>query len=194
MERILSLCRQMLAGDLDLVEGCSAICFARAGLPAALLDSPLLMPFVAFESDLHSFPIGESRKYWNTRALEEHDRRLAAIVEKARPGLLDSCRALLTTWGEAISASERKAILGDEWDGELRAAVLQVLSDLQLTQSAGSWAVGGSQEVETLTAASGGRSVTLTAETYVGLSVSGDPGLVEEIENRIRRKMNRGRA
>ena len=71
----------------------------------------------------------------------------------------------------------------------MRAVVLQVLSDMQLTQSASSWVVGGSQEVETLAASSGGRSVTLMAETYVGLSVSGDAELVAEIEKRVRVRM-----
>ena len=189
MEDVLNLCRKMLAGDLDLVEGCRSICFARSRLPAHVADSPLLMPFIGFESELHEFPIGESRKYWSARALAEQDRKLATYVEQAKPALLEACRTLLADWAERESPPGREVILGAEYDAELRAVVLQVLSDMRLTQSASSWVVGGSQEVEKLTASSGGRSVTLTAETYIGLSASGDPELVAEIEKRVRTGM-----
>jgi hypothetical protein len=158
-------------------------------MPPEAADSRFLMPFIGFESELHEFPIGESRRYWNPRALAEQDRKLAAYVERAKPALLEACRILLADWPEQESLPRREAVLGAEPDARLRAVVLQVLSDMQLTQSASSWVVGGSQEVETLTASIGGRSVTLTAETYIGLSVSGDAELVAEIEKRVRVRM-----
>lgn len=56
-----------------------------AGLENPELQSELLRPFVAFDSEMDNFPFGEARQYWNEKALSAKDARLREIMEAARP-------------------------------------------------------------------------------------------------------------
>jgi hypothetical protein len=97
-ERIAEVARKILCGDIGLVEGSREICKARSGLPDSQLQADVLLPFIAFESELHNFPIGESRRYWNEKALAEKDVQLEEIIAKADPELRIACMALLKAW------------------------------------------------------------------------------------------------
>jgi hypothetical protein len=90
-ERIKEIARRVLAGDIGIVEGSREICQARAGLPFAQLQAEVLLPFIAFDSELHDFPIGESRKYWDEKSLAEKDIQLEQLVENSVE--------LLKAWG-----------------------------------------------------------------------------------------------
>ena len=95
----------MLDERLGIIEGCEKICRARAGLENPELQSELLLPFVAFDSEMDNFPLGEARQYWNEKALSAKDARLREIVEAARPEILDACRSLLADWCEGRSGA-----------------------------------------------------------------------------------------
>ena len=81
-------------------------------------------------------------------------------------------------------------VLGDEYDIELRKTVLDVLREFGATQSGSSQGVAGSQEVQTVSAKIGAKFVQVESETYVGLSISGDPILVHEIAARVRKRIS----
>jgi hypothetical protein len=68
---------------------------------------------------------------------------------------------------------------------------LDVLRDLGAQQMSKSSGFGGSQDVETLSVKIGERVVVVEAETYVGLSISGDPILVHEVALRVRKQLPR---
>jgi hypothetical protein len=57
------------------------------------------MPFIGFDSEMHSYPTGQSRKYWNADALRVQGERIRMIVAAAEPGIFEACRALLAGWG-----------------------------------------------------------------------------------------------
>jgi hypothetical protein len=97
-ERIKEVARKILTGDVGIVEGSREICRARSGLPFAQLQAEVLLPFIAFDSELHEFPIGESRKYWNERALAEKDIQLQQLVENAERDMRRACIELLKAW------------------------------------------------------------------------------------------------
>lgn len=84
---------------------------------------------------------------------------------------------------EASMGNEQAVVrLGDEFDDGLRAKLLEVLRQLGATVSGPtSRAVAGSQEVEGLEVMIGGRTLCVTAETYVGLSISGPDDLVRRV-------------
>jgi hypothetical protein len=84
--------------------------------------------------------------------------------------------------------------LGDEFDDTLRAAVRAALVELGAIQREASWGIGGSQEVETLEVAVGGEHVTIEAETYAGLTISGAEAAVRRVAERIRAMQVRGKS
>lgn len=86
----------------------------------------------------------------------------------------DSLRAMIVT-----------RVLGPEIDPELRAALLGALRGMGAEEVARNWGVAGSQEIETVEFMLDGRPLTVEAETFVGLSVTGEAGAVEEIVARI---------
>lgn len=69
-----------------------------------------------------------------------------------------------------------------------------VLRGLGARQVNHSWGVGGSQEVETWAFEVDGRTIVVEAETYVGLTVGGDPDLVERVAAGVRERLTAGRA
>ena len=79
-----------------------------------------------------------------------------------------------------------RVILGSETDDALFARLAQVVAELGGTMTDREWVLGGSQEITRYTIALPSGSVEATAETYVGLSLSGNEALVREIESRIR--------
>jgi hypothetical protein len=79
-------------------------------------------------------------------------------------------------------------ILGDEFDDALRERLLDALRQLGASASGpASRAVAGSQEVEELDVAIDGRTLHITAETYVGLSISGPDDLVQRVLSQMAR-------
>jgi len=96
--RIIGIARKILLRELDIVEGSREISRARVGLPDSELQADVLLPFIAFESELHRFPIGASRQYWNERALAALDKELQQIVASAEPDMRSACVNLLKAW------------------------------------------------------------------------------------------------
>jgi hypothetical protein len=77
--------------------------------------------------------------------------------------------------------SQTTVILGKEYDRDLHAAlldVLHILGGVVVDQPRG---VGGSQEVATLYVDRDGHTVTVTSETYIGLSINADRDIAERI-------------
>jgi hypothetical protein len=71
--------------------------------------------------------------------------------------------------------------LGDEYDEALVRRVRAALRAAGATRATHSWGVGGSQEIGQEQWAMEGATITLEAETYEGLTLSGDPQLVQRI-------------
>ena len=76
-------------------------------------------------------------------------------------------------------------VLGSEYDLELANALLEVLRDMGADAGVKSWALGGSQEISTAHFSIQGTPLTVEAETYVGLSLTGDPLIVKVIVDRV---------
>lgn len=76
-------------------------------------------------------------------------------------------------------------VLGDEYDQQLRAALVQVLLQLGAVLENRNWVVAGSQEVETFLWQLAGQDITVEAETYMGLSISGDENTINDIAQRV---------
>jgi len=97
-EVILKIAQQMLDRDLGIIEGCEAICRQRPTLAHSDVQADVLLPLIGFDSEMHGYLTGESRKYWNQDALNVQDERIRVIVAAAEPQIFDACRTLLARW------------------------------------------------------------------------------------------------
>ena len=80
-------------------------------------------------------------------------------------------------------------ILGDEYDDKLRDALMLTLKEEGAIPVDKSWAVAGSQEIEFLEVSLDSESVTIEAETYIGLSITGPQNIVERIAEKTRNRL-----
>lgn len=63
---------------------------------------------------------------------------------------------------------------------------MEVLRQLGASIVSRNRAVAGSQEIETVVLQLAGQEITIEAETYVGLSITGDEKVINEISERVR--------
>lgn len=80
-------------------------------------------------------------------------------------------------------------ILGDEYDDALRGALHAVLVRNGAVGIDKFWGVAGSQEIENLVVRLGSDLITIEAETFVGLTVTGSKAVVEDIALQVRRQL-----
>jgi hypothetical protein len=97
--RIARIAAQMIAGDLDLLEGCREIVLLRPSLEEPELYDPDVLAMVGVESELDDVPTGATRTLWAPDALARKDQKKARYLEDVRNSLLSSCAALVAKWG-----------------------------------------------------------------------------------------------
>lgn len=76
---------------------------------------------------------------------------------------------------------KKTIVLGPEYDESLRTRLRGVLASLGAQSGNRAWALGGSQEIESLSVEIGGSSNVIEVETYVGLSISGEASLIDRV-------------
>lgn len=92
--------------------------------------------------------------------------------------------------GKTLASNQRDdyvtAILGDEYDDQLRARLLAALRRMGAVASdSSSRSLAGSQEIEAFDVTIDGRPIHIEAETYIGLSVSGPQDIVNRIKEQV---------
>lgn len=76
-------------------------------------------------------------------------------------------------------------ILGKEYDSECRQALFRVLHDLGAERISEESGVAGSQDLTIIVFRLNGEELVMETETYMGLSLTGETGLVRLIESRM---------
>ncbi len=84
----------------------------------------------------------------------------------------------------------KTVILGSEYDDTVWQVLKSVLKDLGGEVKDSSWGVGGSQELTIADVVIGGQHITVESETYVGISVSGDSDLVDQIQAAVTSRLS----
>jgi hypothetical protein len=87
------------------------------------------------------------------------------------------------------SREQEKIILGDEYDELLKENLKEVLRELGGQIDSSGRGIGGSQEIDTVIANINGHKIIIEAETYIGLSISGDKEIVNNIAALTRTRM-----
>lgn len=83
----------LLASRVGVTEACRTI--ADLGRTLGEVNNDLLLPFVGFDSETDSFPLGPVRERWATSMLREQDEERARYEELCRPRLVDAAQKLL---------------------------------------------------------------------------------------------------
>jgi hypothetical protein len=91
-------------------------------------------------------------------------------------------------WGCELFPARGRILLGAEYDDALREALMETLREFNAVEISHWYGVGGSQEVERLDVQLHGARVEVEAETYVGLSISGEPRVIARIAARVRQR------
>ena len=87
---------------------------------------------------------------------------------------------------------KKKLVLGSEYDEVLRQAVLDCLAAMGAEVAARQFGFGGSQIIETMKATLAKDLLVVEAETYVGLSVSGESRLVDRLAALVAERTAKG--
>lgn len=80
---------------------------------------------------------------------------------------------------------DKTVVLGAEYDSDLRDALREILMQMGGEVQGADWAMGGSQELDSLKVLLGERTIVVESETYVGLSVTGPEELVDRIAEQL---------
>lgn len=76
-------------------------------------------------------------------------------------------------------------VLGNEYDIEIKHALSKVLASMGAKKTDSNNFLAGSQEIFSEKFKINNRLVEIESETYMGLSLSGPPDLIEEIKNKV---------
>lgn len=90
-----------------------------------------------------------------------------------------------------LAASEKTVVLGPEYDQRLRRVLKDVVLQLGGKGLTHEWAIGGSQELETVEVEVRAARLIVEAETYVGLSIRGPSDLVDEIHQMVNEQLSK---
>jgi hypothetical protein len=81
----------------------------------------------------------------------------------------------------------KTVVLGDEFDDALATRLIEKLKSSGAIPLSSDWSLAGSQEIRSLSARIRSETVEISAETYIGLSISGPEDIVDEIASSLAR-------
>jgi hypothetical protein len=86
-------------------------------------------------------------------------------------------------------SEERTIVLGDEYDDRVRTALKESLRSLGAIGMGSDWGLVGSQEVDRWEVLVGDKVLVIEAETYIGLSLTGDVELTTLVEALVKTRI-----
>ena len=104
----------------------------------------------------------------------------------------DIIESATKTGGEIIDSAmdvQKTALLGNEYDERVRSALRNVLQRLGARVDPAEFGMGGSQELLVARVHVRDRLLAVQVETYVGLSISGDAALVDQVALLVRTEL-----
>ncbi len=95
VHEIVALARQILAREIDPIEGCRAIVRHQRTLAGRARRLPALLLIVAIEAETDHLPTAETRASFGPLQLREKDRWRADYLTRHEPVLRDACKELV---------------------------------------------------------------------------------------------------
>lgn len=97
--RVAELARQILAGQIDILDGSCKIAALRWELEVPEWDDDL-MAFVVVDSETDNLPIGDEARNWSDEALVRKEPELRHAREWALGVVRQPCENLVTRFGD----------------------------------------------------------------------------------------------
>ena len=91
---IIATARKMVAGQIDLLDGCRTILSYRRQLGDHA--DALFLVLEGVESETDDLPGAATRELWDADALRRKEREKEEYLHRAKGPLLDACRAIIT--------------------------------------------------------------------------------------------------
>ena len=91
--RVLSLAKQLLAGQLGVIAAARALAPLRHDAEPEL--SEMLLVFTGIDSETDNLPVGEVRQHWRAEALEGKDREITEAEELYRDSAMKAATSLV---------------------------------------------------------------------------------------------------
>ena len=99
-KRAVAVARQIMAGELGVIEGCRELSSMRWEFGAEMKE--LFLPFVALDSETDHLPIGAVRELWQVDALARKDQEIRRFEQVQRTQTIEACLMLIRQLGEDI--------------------------------------------------------------------------------------------
>jgi hypothetical protein len=91
---VIAAASKMLAGEMDLLEGCRTILRYRGQLGDR--TAALFLTLEGVDSETDDLPMGRARDAWDADALERKDREKEEYLRRAKGPLLEACRTIIS--------------------------------------------------------------------------------------------------
>lgn len=106
-QRIADVAAKMLAGEVDLLEGCRTIVSLLPGIPVDDRDDDDdLLTMVVIDSELDDIPLGRTRDLWEPTALARQEEKKARYLGVMHEEIMRACRSLVARWGQTLSTPD----------------------------------------------------------------------------------------
>lgn len=103
--RAVEACAAILAGKLDVLEGCRLLASLRWEVKVDELDEDFVA-FAAISSEVDALPIGEVRQHWAPEALAELEPDIQSATAWALPQAVVACRSVVQRF-EVVGEANR---------------------------------------------------------------------------------------
>lgn len=107
----LIVCRNVLDGDLGVIEGCIALAgYAHKMVPDWRLD-PDFRVFAVIASETDHLPFGDTRNLWSSSGLAKADSEIRSLTERCQGSVRDACANVIARFGTGIPNGQRRVTL-----------------------------------------------------------------------------------
>ena len=96
--RVVEICTAILAGTLDVLDGCHSLASLRWEAEVDEGDQDFVT-FAAISSETDALPVGEVRKHWAPEALAKLDPDIQSATAWALPLAIPACKSVMRRFG-----------------------------------------------------------------------------------------------
>jgi hypothetical protein len=98
---MVSIARAILAGEVEVLEGCQQLAELRHALPDGESKAPDILTFAGVDSELDDVPTGHARDLWAPEALAAKDGQRDEYLARARSAIEEACRSLVAKYSSS---------------------------------------------------------------------------------------------
>ena len=85
----------IIRGEIGLLEGCIKLASLANGLVDDWTNDEDFLVFGGIADELDGCPVGISREYWSSEALQREDKKIQEYENKVRPIVFAACKNIL---------------------------------------------------------------------------------------------------